>query len=56
MVCFHDILSFRRSANEIGGYFVQKYFRNVTFLNLAIFQITALFYRPVFEALEIPID
>ena len=53
---FHGIFSFRRSANDIGGYFVQKYFRTVTFFNHAIFQIIALFNRPMFEALEIPDD
>ena len=53
---FHDILSFIMSSNDIKGYLVKKYFRSIRFLNHVIFKIAAWFYRPIFEALELPID
>ena len=43
VVFFHDILSFTKSANDLRGYFVKKYFRSVTFLNYVIFNLQLCF-------------
>ena len=56
LVFFHDILPFSKFTNDIRGHFVKKCLRSVTFLNYVIFQLAALFHRPIFEALELPIN
>ena len=56
IVFFWNILYLERSPNEIGGYFVQKYFRTIKFPIFVILWINALFYRPMFKALKNPID
>ena len=53
---FHDIFPFRRSTDDMEGFFVQKYFISMIFLNYVLLQIITLFIRPIFEALEIPYD
>ena len=51
---FHNFLSFRRSADDMGDILWRNYFRTVTFLNFVLFQFRALFFRPMFKPLEIP--